>query len=239
MDSTTMRARASLAGLLVVSASLAVWVLVRPGRLPRGPDARMAATAPHRITAEVYERHAREQFLRQHPGERPLNWAIGEAAVRFHRARPMGKFVLSLQPGKWGNDCSDFVDCAVDEGLGVKARFRRGSREHLLACDRRLWDVLDWTPGTPAQPGDLISVRHSPWYEPYEGAGGHVGIVGADGMVYDFAKLKSWPAPRYGRQPLAGFVRHSLAPGQVAIWRLAPQYRYRIEPLPAPSPRVG
>lgn len=183
-----------------------------------------------------YERWAREQFMRRHPGEKPLNWAVAEAAVRFHEMKPMGRFVLGLTPGEWGNDCSDFVECAIDEGLGVGARFNRGSDEHLYGRDRRLWDGFYRRPDLAVQPGDVVAVRHSPWYAPYEEAAWHVGIVGADGMVYDFVKLRSWKDARYGRNDFDWFVRHSLGPQQVIIRRLAAKYRYLIEPLPEPDP---
>ncbi|MCS6861302.1 MAG: hypothetical protein NZT92_13380, partial [Abditibacteriales bacterium] len=67
------------------------------------------------------ESGAREKFLREHPNEKPLNWAIGKVAMEFYKSRPMGKFVLHQ------NDCSDFVECIIDEALGVQARFKRGS----------------------------------------------------------------------------------------------------------------
>jgi hypothetical protein len=188
------------------------------------------------MTSAQYEAWARAEFERRHPGEKPLNWAIGQAAVEIYRQRPMGKFVLGVTPGVWGNDCSDFVACAVDEGLGVGARFRRRSNWHLLAPDPRLWQELRWHPGEPVQVGDVVVVRHSPWYEPTDAACSHVGIVGADGMVYDFTKLRRWPEARYGRSEFAWFVHNSRRPGEVTLRRLKPQYRYRIVPLPPPRP---
>ena len=164
---------------------------------------------------------ARRAFYRDHPGEKPLNWAIGRTAERFHRQRPMGRFRLHA------NDCSDYVDCIIDEALGAKARFRRDSTQHVLSPRRRLWDLTYWDRHEPLLPGDVISVEHSPHYEPYEGAIRHVGVLGADGRVYDWSKLKSWPTDRYGRNSVAWFTRHSPGPRGVVIQRLKPEYRYR------------
>jgi hypothetical protein len=207
-------------------AVLGVWVVVRLA-LGRPPDAETRSMTP-----VEYETWAREQFARAHPGEKPLNWAIGRAVMRMHEQRPMGKFVLGITAGTWGNDCSDFVDCAIDEGLGVGARFRRRSNWHLLAHNRRLWQELPWAPGQAVQAGDVVVVRHSPWYEPTDASCSHVGLVGADGMVYDFTKLRRWPEARYGRSEFNWFVRHNPHPGQVVLRRLKAQYRYRIVPLP-------
>lgn len=205
--------------------------------------ARLSALGPDAPARERWwprapdcEQWARAQFMRRHPRERPLNWAIAEAAMRFHETKPMGRFVLGLTPGEWGNDCSDFVECAIDEGLGVGARFSRNSDDHIYGRDPRLWDRFYWRPDITVQPGDLVSIRHSPWYAPHDDACWHVGIIGADGMVYDFTKLRSWKEPRYGRNDFDWFVRHSLSDQQVIIWRLAAKYRYLIEPLPAPNP---
>jgi len=234
-----MRTRLVVVIPLALLAALSARLLLSSGRTAPVWERDARRPAPRPAGPGEYERWARAEFLRKHPGEKPLNWAIAEAATEFYSSRPMGKFALSLEPGKWGNDCSDFVDCAVDEGLGVKARFRRNSQCHLLACDPALWDVLYWSAEVQLQPGDLVSVRHSPWYEPYDGAGGHVGVVGSDGMVYDFAKLRSWKQARYGRQRPEAFIRHSRGLGETTIWRLAPAFRYRIEPLPQPVPRAG
>lgn len=210
--------------------ALGTWVYARLAG-PRQAPSPMAVIRPEFAS---YEQWAWAQFTRKHPGEKPLNWAIAEAAVQFHRAKPMGKFVLGLEPGEWGNDCSDFVDCAVDEGLGVKARFKRDSKRHLLANDPRLFDCFYWRHDRDVQQGDIISVCHSPWYEPQDGSCWHVGIIGSDGMVYDFVKLKSWKKARYGRHEFEWFVRHSLGPRQVIVWRPAAKYRYKIAPVPEP-----
>jgi hypothetical protein len=219
--------RRALAGLGVAVALLAAaGVLVWP--LRRFADPRPALTrAPDEATA-------RAEFQRRHPGEKPLNWRIGEIAEQFYREQPMGKFVLGLTPGKWGNDCSDFVDCIADEALGARARFHRGSREHLIGSDATRYFVYRAADqrNTP-QPGDFVLVRHSPWYAPSEEACWHVGAVGADGQVYDFVKLISWPSARYGRHDYAWFTRHC-GPGEVLLGRLRPQYRYELQPIVIP-----
>jgi hypothetical protein len=179
-----------------------------------------------------YERWARAEFYRRHPGEKPLNWRLAETAVTMRRLRPMGKFVLAVQPGQWGNDCSDFVDCIADEAFGARARCFRGSPDHLLGTDPRYFVYFVWDGRSPVMPGDLILVRDSPWYEPNPEAAGHIGIVGPDQLVYDFAKLRSWSQPRYGRTSFSWFVRYSRQPGEVLIGRLRPQYRYLIEAIP-------
>jgi hypothetical protein len=173
-----------------------------------------------------YETWAREKFLREHPNEKPLNWAIGEVAMRFYRNKPMGKFVLHK------NDCSDFVECVIDEALGAKARFKRGSNVHLIGERAGVFDYWYWEPGQAVQVGDVIHVWHSPWYAPQPNTIGHVGILGADGKVYDFVKLRRWRKARYARHEFDWFVRHSLKPQEVVIGRLKPVYRYRVEPLP-------
>lgn len=176
----------------------------------------------------------RSRFERQHPGERPLNWAIAEAAAAFCDSQPMGRFQLAVKLGQWGNDCSDFVACAIDEGLGAKARFHRNSDQHLLGDDRRLFESFWLHPGDAAQPGDVLSIRHSPWYQPYDGACWHCGVIGPDGQVYDFTKLKSWSKARYGRNSVAWFTRHSRGKHQILVERLRAEYRYRAKPLPTP-----
>ena len=186
---------------------------------------------PPIISPAQFEVYARARFLREHPGEKPLSWAVGAAAARFYRTRPMGRFRLSLTPGVWGNDCSDFVECAIDEGLGVKARFRRGSRLHLVGDDSRYFEHRWWDRTWPLRPGDVVSVAHSPWYEPYEGANWHVGVVGTDGLVYDFVKLRRWRDARYGRHTPEWFVQHSTARRSVLIGRLRPQYDYLLQPV--------
>lgn len=177
---------------------------------------------------------AHAYFLRHHPGEKPLNHRIGQAAVAMYRARPMGKFVLGLTTPDVGNDCSDFVACAIDEGVGARARFRRHSQKHLVAQNPRYFDNFMWDRRTPLLPGDSVAVAHSPWYPPYEGACWHVGIVGSDGLVYDFVKLKSWNGPRYGRHRVDWFVRNVTQPQEICITRLRPEYRYLLERVPVP-----
>ncbi len=169
----------------------------------------------------------------EHPGEKPLNHAIAEAVVKLHEEQPMGTFVLGLQAGQRGNDCSDFTAAAIDDGLGVQARFRRDSDAHLYGERWNLFERFAWSPGVTVLPGDELSVRHSPWYEPSPDACWHCGLVGDDGRVYDFTKLKRWSSPRYGRHRFEEFIRHSQAPGQVFISRLKPEYRYLAKPLPA------
>jgi hypothetical protein len=205
---------------LVIAASTPYWA-----RLPRRSHPLLGKRA--------YEKWAQEQFAVSHPGEKPMNWAIGAAAIELHRTQPMGKFVLSVTPGLWGNDCSDFVDCAVDEGLGFGTRLKRGARDHRLGLDSRVFDAIVWHEGLTIQPGDGVSVRHSPWYEPSEESCWHIGIIGTDMAVYDFVKLRRWSAARYGRNPFEWFIHNSRdKPGQVVIHRLRPEYRYRIEPIP-------
>ena len=196
-----------------------------------------AAPIPPVVTNETYEARARTTFERDHPGEKPLNWAIARAAAEFHRTKPMGKFVLSVTEGVWGNDCSDFVDCAVDEGLGIGARFKRGARDHAIGENPWYFASMAWDATLPIQPGDIVSVRHSPWYEPTDQSCWHCGLIGPDLAVYDFVKLRSWREARYGRNSFEWFIRHSRAqPGQVLIDRLRPQYRYRIWPVQAFHP---
>jgi len=178
------------------------------------------------LDAQRYEAMARRHFFRHHPGEKPLNWRLAEKAVEFHHTQPMGKFILQQ------NDCSDFVDCITDDALGYTARFKRGSTEHVATHIRSLWRLFYWDQRAPLMPGDIISVRHSPWYDPSPDSCWHVGIIGSDGQVYDFVKLKSWRTARYGRNSLLWFVRNSRGPEQVIVWRLHPRYRYRLSPLP-------
>jgi hypothetical protein len=188
--------------------------------------------APRALSPVPYEAWARREFVRRYPGEKPLNWRLAETAVRLHRERPMGRFVLGVEPGVWGNDCSDFLDCVVDEALGVGARCFRGGRNHRIGTDPRYFHYFYWDGREPLQPGDLISVRHSPWYDPDPDAAWHVGMLGPDGRVYDFVKLRRWSEARYGRNPLGWFLRYSRGPKEVLVGRLRPQYRYRLEPIP-------
>lgn len=173
------------------------------------------------------EEAARRHFYENHPNEKPLNWTIARTAVEYHERRPMGKFTLHQ------NDCSDFTDCIVDEALGYKAREARGSDRHIAMTNRLLWDVIVWDGAERLLPGDVVSVRHSPWYAPNPRSCGHVGIIGSDGMVYDWTKLIAWDSPRYGRNTVEWFTKNSPTPGNVWVWRLRPRYRYMLDPLPA------
>jgi hypothetical protein len=216
-----------LVALCAIGVALAVGGLHERAERGRGLLARP-------LPPQEYEQWARSEFYRRHPGEKPLNWRLAEAAVRMHDLRPMGKFVLSVTPGKWGNDCSDFVDCIADEALGARARCLRHSPDHLIGTDSRYFEHVPWDGNAPVLPGDLVEVRHSPWYEPNPQAPWHVGMLGPDDMVYDFEKLVSWPEPRYGRSPFTWFVRFSPGSGEVVLGRLRPQYRYRIDDIPIP-----
>ncbi len=202
-------------GLVRVIAYRAGWTL--PHIVPQG------LRRPVMTEAE-YEQWAREQFYQDFPGEKPLNWRIADVAVQYYEEQPMGKFVLHE------NDCSDFVDCIVDDALGAQARFRRDSDQHILTQMRGVFEAFYWAPEQPAMPGDIISVEHSPWYPPKEPSEiRHIGVMGSDGHVYDFIKLKSWSAARYGRNSFAWFVRHCPDPGEVIIFRLRPEYRFKIK----------
>jgi hypothetical protein len=220
--------RVSLAVLLLAAGSAVA--LRRAPVLELRRSGRLGVPTVHRLT----EAEARARFAREHPGEKPLNWAIAEAAPRFRQSRPMGRFVLGLG-GRWGNDCSDFTAACVDEGLGAGARFKRASKHHIYGEDARLFEWFWWRPGATILPGDQLHIRHSPWYTPSEDACWHVGLVGPDGQVYDFTKLKRWNGPRYGRNSVDWFTRHSRGAKQVLVSRLHWKYRYRVEPLPKPS----
>jgi len=54
-----------------------------------------------------------------------------------------------------------------------------------------------------------------------------VGVVGPDGRVIDFSKLKSWPSARYHQVEFDFFTRHN-KPNEVVIGRLKPEFRYRV-----------
>jgi len=196
-----------------------------PDQGPRSPQRPLPERYPGAPGA-IDETWARKKFQAEHPHEKPLNWAIGQVAMRFYRTRPMGRFVLHE------NDCSDFVECVIDEALGVQARFKRGSAEHRIGERAGVFDYWYWEPGQAVQPGDVVHVIHSPWYAPQPASIGHVGVVGTDGQVYDFVKLRRWRQARYGRNAFGWFVRHSRAPRGVVIGRLKPEYRYRLRALP-------
>ncbi len=220
----SIRTLTILAAIVGVAAGLFVYVCV--SRTPPVVVVPRPGGIPDLIP---YEEWARKDFYRSHPGEKPLNWKIAAKAEEFYRTEPMGRFVLHE------NDCSDFVDSVIDDALGAKARFRRDSEDHLLAWRRSPWDWFYWDREHPLLPGDEISVEHSPHYAPHEGAIRHCGIVGTDGHVYDWTKLKSWGSDRYGRHSVEWFTRHSPNPKGVIVRRLKPQYRYRVEPLPIPD----
>jgi hypothetical protein len=214
------RVRAAVIVGAVVLAAAGVGLL--PRRLPPGRALPMSAGR--------YEQWARQHFFDRWPHDKPLNWAIARTAADFHDSKPMGKFVLH------DNDCSDFVGCVVDHALGAGARFERDSEDHALcgsggSVRRWLFETRRLPDVDAVQPGDVVGVAHSPWYPPREGSIGHVGVVGPDGFVYDFVKLKSWRQARYGRNPLSWFIRHS-SRDQVYISRLRPEYRYRLKEVP-------
>jgi len=210
-------------GLLCGAAVLAAVAFAGAWRLM--PDVVRSQVA-RRLSPEQYEQWARARFEQRYPGERPLNWRIADTAEQLYRAEPMGGFVLHE------NDCSDFVGCIIDEALGPGARFTRNSDEHVL-CGRGgalrgwLFDTMTLADRPRVQPGDVIGVRHSPHYAPHEDSISHVGVIGPDGRVIDFSKLRSWPAARYGRHDFAWFIRHN-RPEQVRVGRLRPEYRYRV-----------
>lgn len=177
------------------------------------------------VSFEEYERRARSQFYREHPGEKPLNWAIARTACRMSESRCMGPFSLHE------NDCSDFVNCVVDEALGYGPRFERDG-DHTGSRISRIWYWFKWNGAEPLLPGDIVSVRHSPWYPPDPDACSHVGVIGADSRVYDWTKLVSWNEPRYNRVATSKFVRNCRVPGEVRVRRLHPKYRYGLASVP-------
>ena len=210
----------------------AVWLLAAYGHI-RLPHVTLSDGAPRVLSFEEWESHCRQVFQRDHPGEKPINWRIARSAERFHHEQPMGKFVLHK------NDCSDFVEALVDDALGAKARLDRDSNRHLAMRGRGLFYAFDWRPDVVMLPGDVVQVAHSPWYPPSPSSMlGHIGAVGTDGKVYDFTKLRSWKSARYGRTALDFFVHNCSQPGEVVIWRLMPEYRYRVRPLPWPIPQA-
>jgi hypothetical protein len=183
-----------------------------------------------------------QAFYRHHPGEKPLNWKIAAAAEKIRTEQAMGKFRLGIEPGKLGNDCSDYVACAVDEGLGLGGRCYHPEREDHVILSSLDWsrayrymDYFYWRPGTVVMPGDMVRVTHSPHYAPHPGACSHVGIVGTDGLVYDFSKLKRWPEARYGTSEFSWFTRHC-GDREVVIGRLKDVYRFLQRPIAVASP---
>ena len=211
-------------GMLALAAVLAVAAIIYAGEHPvcNAPG----VLAARRTVLGDDEASARRYFYENHPDEKPLNWRIAQTAVEYYERRPMGKFTLHQ------NDCSDFTDSIVDEALGYGARDSRNSDKHIAMTNRLLWDVVVWDGVEPILPGDVVSVRHSPWYAPNPHSCGHVGIVGSDGMVYDWTKLIAWEKPRYGRNTVEWFTKNSPTPGNVWVWRLRPRYRYMVDPLP-------
>jgi hypothetical protein len=214
---------AHLAALVALAASVGAGAFgcSRRGRWDTALPAPLTST----LSSREYEQWARHEFRKHHPHAKPLNWEIAAKAVEFHRRQPMGRFVLDK------NDCSDFVDAIMDDALGARARFRRHSRDHILARER-VWDTYYWDRRTPLQPGDELLVRHSPWYGPYESRLWHIGVIGTDGQVYDWTKLRSWSEAQYGRNSVEWFTRNSPGRDEIAVVRLAPEYRYCIRPLP-------
>jgi hypothetical protein len=219
-----------LAAPLIAASAAAWWVAWHPAK---ETDAAPSAAPAESVPRVSFEEWASQEFARRHPNEKPLNWAIARQAEEFRRAEAMGTFVLNR------NDCSDFTDAVLDDALGAKACFRRNSDHHILANEPSLWEFCRWEPGATLLPGDEIAVRHSPHYAPTDDAPWHRGIVGTDGMIYDWTKLKAWGTDRYGRHELQWFVSNSLGPGEVIVRRLRAVYRYMIEPVPlhgVPSP---
>lgn len=213
-------------GVLLIASCCGVWWVVwRRQAAPERPE----PPRPHPAPTVPFEEWARREFLRRYPGKKPLNWAIAKQAVEFHRNKPMGRFVLGR------NDCSDFTEAVLDEALGAGARFRRKAEHHICGPDPNLWEFYLWEPGMVIMPGDEIAVRHSPHYPPSDNAPWHCGIVGTDGMVYDWTKLRAWDSDRYGRHSVEWFLHNSLGPNETVVRRLRPLYRYLIEPIPHSS----
>ncbi len=223
-----MRRAGRIAAILILGMMLVT--------MARGIAYRAGWSLPHimpeglrtRVMSETeYEQWARRQFYQRFPGEKPLNWRIAEVAMAYYEEQPMGKFVLHE------NDCSDFVDCIADDALGPGARFRRDSDEHIAMRMRGWFKAFYWASGEQVMPGDIICVEHSPWYPPKEPSQiRHIGVIGSDSYVYDFVKLKSWSSARYGRRSFVSFVAHSPDPREVIVYRLRPEYRFRVKPIP-------
>jgi len=213
--------------LVVVVAAGAVWWVAWHHEPPSEPEPVVVVQAPVEQSPPLpYEEWARREFLENHPGEKPLNWEIAQAAEGFYQSMPMGGFTLHA------NDCSDFADSVLDEALGAKARFNRRSPYHVVSIDGTLWDFFYWNGEEPLQAGDEINVQHSPHYAPFNGATRHCGIIGTDGNVYDWTKIRSWSTSRYGCYTINYFTRHCHSDRDVIIRRMKPQFRYLIEPVP-------
>ena len=221
--------------LLPALLTVAAGALLAPALHRHAPALRRHApvTLPPVIVPPLTEVTAREHFHHEHPGEPPYHVRIARAAELFHQTRPMGTFVFN-PPSPVHNACSDYCACCVDHGLGVGARFERQSDRHLLGDRDDLFEDYWWQPGFRLAPGDEVDVRHSPYYPPNPAACWHVGLVGTDGHVYDFSKLKRWPTPRYGRQSFAEFTRNSHGEHEIMIRRLRWEYRYGAWPIPKP-----
>ena len=122
------RMRRTITALLLlglIGTALAVWRFDLLAWVPL-PHVVRQTVLPRVMTGAQYEHWARQQFYKKFPGEKPLNWRIADQARRYYETKPMGKFVLH------NSDCSDFVDCLVDDALGAQARFRRDSERHIV-----------------------------------------------------------------------------------------------------------
>lgn len=142
---------------------------------------------------------------------------IAATARRFHSTKPMPKFELHK------NDCSDFVACVVDEALGVGAR-RSAHESHKIIphriSDNPCFKTFNWRPGIMVRAGDIVQVRHSPYYpRSNDSSIWHVGVVGDDMRVYDFAKIIRWPKARYGAHSFDRFTCNSRPNGEIQISR--------------------
>ncbi len=213
-------------GTLVALIGACVWGFREHAR----PQSR--ADIAHRTAPRDVEWEARRIFEQRYPDQKPLNWRIAEVAERLYHEEPMGRFVLHE------NDCSDFVGCVVDEALGPGARFNREGNEHALCGKggvepRSLFEIRRLPKMGVVQPGDIVHVRHSPWYPPNDESIGHAGVIGPEGRVIDFSKLKSWASARYHCISFERFIQHN-APDEVVIGRLRPEYRYRLVDIEQP-----
>lgn len=120
---------------------------------------------------------------------------VATVAMETTRKKALGKYALGR------NDCTNFVARAVERGAGIALPNhdfdRLGNQElqyftyFLLPTDGN---------GATVQPGDIV------WLIPRKGIS-HVGVVGTDGRVYHFTKLRRRPQ-RYAAEPLSVFLRH-------------------------------